>query len=104
MAVLELLAGAAGAGLVAADPAPGGGVVGIALERPCGSLRRRAKPSAARRAKAAPCGMSNSFSPVAGRDAELNMGGSAAARLLEHDLDAHELARHLLAQVADAGR
>ena len=74
------------------------------------SARRCASRAALRRKRRAPdCraervlrASPSSFSPVAGSRCCANIGGSSAgSRLLEHHLDAHELARHLLAQMAD---
>ena len=98
--MLELPARAAGARLVAADAAPGRGVVGIALR----AHRRTGRGGGAEAERPGPANRRHSELVLARRGIEVlgehgrQFGGFG---LLEHHLDAHELPGHLLAQMAD---
>src|SRR5262249_20124692 len=104
VAMLELLAGTAGTGLIAAHAAPSGGVVRIApsargrVDGRCGKAQGRAcaEGRALRHVELVLAGSGIEMLREHGRQ-RLRLG------LLEYDLDAHELARHLLAQVDDHG-
>ena len=99
VAVLELLARAAGAGRVALDLAPGRGIVGVDL----GARRRARSAPAGRRPPAS--GSLISFSPVSGSiwvssSVARSSSGTSGGGALD-DLDPHQLRRHRLAEAAE---